>query len=109
MLCESQAASNNERGKRMNSNNEEFRSWLRKQPKSVQRLAKKYPPDTMIRCDGKTAYLLSYGEDGSLGFSFVNPRGDYERSVRERFFICSDCVKASCSCENNSKTKGKNE
>lgn len=46
----------------------QFEIWLRKKPKSIQKLAKEYPPDITygLNNDGDDYQIYAYGEDGTV-------------------------------------------
>lgn len=66
--------------------------WLIDRPPIVRELAYKYPPGTRFECGDEILWLVSYGEDGSVGVSHINPMEDYETAVATKQNLCGDCL-----------------
>lgn len=66
--------------------------WLEGRPEIIKTLARKYPPGTRVDCRGTIMWVISYGEDGSLGVTPVDPNTDYEGAIRTKVNICASCL-----------------
>lgn len=69
-----------------------WEAWVETRPAAVQHTARKYPVGTKFNLHGKTAWVVSYEEDGGLSVSFVDPSQDYDAAVKSRQPICVCCA-----------------
>lgn len=70
-----------------------FEGWIYTRPKSVQKLAREFPPGTCLVFERETLYVVAYTEDDFLQVSDFDPVDRYEEAVRSRFGIHADCVR----------------
>jgi len=74
----------------------ELEKWLDGRPEIIKQMATKYPPGSHLTVDGKTAWVVSFDEAGSIGLSFINPFQNYDEAMNNIFKICGKCLKERC-------------
>ena len=73
--------------------NAAWEAWLATRPPIVRDLARRYPPGTLVQAEGHAdRYVVSYGEDGSLGVSRIDPCKDYDGAVNSIELLCAEHV-----------------
>lgn len=70
----------------------ELETWLATKSEAVRQSARLFPPGAPIVLDGTTMFVVSYGDDGSLGVTEIDPAEDYDLAMATRRGVCASCV-----------------
>ena len=68
---------------------ERWRRWIATRPECIQKLAKEFPPDSIILYGEVKFYLIGWTEDDKLIVSRTNPTVNYELALGTKEYLCA--------------------